>query len=257
MQHKMSMRIAFSLLILVVLSLCACDKDAPAPRTAASFDSETAPATREREQEAASGIPPVGEDQSQPNLVEQRTASSEVTVKPLLPQPIQTKQDAQACLEAALRFDRSTRASVTERTGVALDAARVEVLEDCAVLWFEDGRGCRKFYPGGTEVTLFSRSASNAADANVFMPGCDCAVVHVTVHWALTYGGGTMQITCSDATCSHEANVTLYVEEPIGSSGTPKFRTGGESDWSRIAEPDRLVVYCMGLYKEFVQLRGR
>ena len=256
MQPNISGRIPSSLFVLLVLFICACKEHAP-PRTPPSFASETGPVTRDGEQEAASGIRVVGEDQPQTDVAEHETASSVVTIRPLLPQPIQTKEEAQACMEAALRFDRSTRGLVAENTGVVLDAARVEVLEDCAVLWFEDGRGCRKFYPGGTEVTLLSRSASNAADANVYMPGCDCAVVHVTIHWQLTSGGGTMWITCRDATGSHEANVRLHVQDPIGSSGTPEFTTGGESDWSRIAEPDRLVVYCMGLYKEFVQLRGR
>jgi hypothetical protein len=115
-----------------------------------------------------------------------------------------------------------------------------------------------RFYPGDVDVVLHLRSTSDVADANVYMRGCESAVVHVTMDWrGYRPGEAQMRISCTDPNTEREVNVVLYVKDPIWSSDPPAFTTGGEGDWGRIVEPDELVRYCMRLYDDFVQLRGR
>jgi len=263
MIHNIATLIACAISGLALISVCGCDEhviDLPNEAVSHSAGNQTNEGTSDDDQESVSEVRAVRSMPPQTDGAEKPLTVSEGAIKPLLPRPIQTEEEVRVCMAAALEFDRSTREFVAESKGVPLETLSTpitKVLKDCVVQYDAERRGCTKFYPGDTRVPIYLRDTDvgDVGDANVFIANCDSAVVHVTMDWRLhSPGEGQMRIRCSDPNTGRQAEVTLHVDAPIWSSDPPHFTF---SDWSEISEPEKLLSYCIGLYDDFVQLRGR
>ena len=168
---------------------------------------------------------------------------SNVKIVPLLPQPIQTEEEAKSCMATAQKNHR-----MIEELSGAKNTSIIKRLKDCVV--DNDESGYTKFYPDGV-IVRFSLRSTDIADVNV---GLDHTVRRARVIKGsllhIRIDDTMMNITCRNRTGTHEAYFHL-----IRFSDAESFKR--EGDWDKIENAEKVENFCLEAYEDFLQMRNR